>query len=137
MLFCVLLPFWLSVLVRAFAWVMLLRREGAVNSTLLALGVIDSPLTLVRNEFGVIVGMIHYMLPYAILPLYAAMDRIDPRLLLASDGLYASMWNRQRIAEEARETLARVGESDASDRVPTLDEASQTVTPETVADAAE
>jgi putative spermidine/putrescine transport system permease protein len=89
MLFCVLLPFWLSVLVRAFAWVMLLRREGAVNSTLLALGVIDSPLTLVRNEFGVIVGMIHYMLPYAILPLYTNMQGIDRRLVAAARGLGA------------------------------------------------
>jgi putative spermidine/putrescine transport system permease protein len=89
MLFCVLLPFWLSVLVRAFAWVMLLRREGAVNSTLLALGLIDSPLTLVRNEFGVIVGMIHYMLPYAILPLYANMQGIDRRLVAAARGLGA------------------------------------------------
>jgi len=89
MLFCVLLPFWLSVLVRAFAWIMLLRREGAVNSTLLALGVIDSPLTLVRNEFGVIVGMVHYMLPYAILPLYANMQGIDRRLVAAARGLGA------------------------------------------------
>jgi putative spermidine/putrescine transport system permease protein len=89
MLFCVLLPFWLSVLVRAFAWVMLLRREGAVNSTLLALGIIDGPLTLVRNEFGVIVGMIHYMLPYAILPLYTNMQGIDRRLVAAARGLGA------------------------------------------------
>jgi putative spermidine/putrescine transport system permease protein len=89
MLFCVLLPFWLSVLVRAFAWVMLLRREGAVNASLLALGVIDTPLTLVRNEFGVIVGMIHYMLPYAILPLYANMQGIDGRLVDAARGLGA------------------------------------------------
>ncbi len=89
MLFCVLLPFWLSVLVRAFAWIMLLRREGAVNSTLLALGLIDSPLTLVRNEIGVIVGMIHYMLPYAILPLYTNMQGIDRRLVAAARGLGA------------------------------------------------
>jgi putative spermidine/putrescine transport system permease protein len=90
MLFCVLLPFWLSVLVRAFAWVMLLRREGAVNASLLALGIIDTPLTLVRNEFGVIVGMIHYMLPYAILPLYANMQGIDGRLVAAARGLGAT-----------------------------------------------
>jgi len=89
MLFCVLLPFWLSVLVRAFAWIMLLRREGAVNWTLLALDLIDSPLTLVRNEIGVIVGMIHYMLPYAILPLYTNMQGIDRRLVAAARGLGA------------------------------------------------
>lgn len=92
MLFCVLLPFWLSVLVRAFAWVMLLRREGLVNGTLLALGVIDNPLTLVRNEVGVVIGMVHYMLPYAILPLYANMLGIDRRLVSAARGLGASPW---------------------------------------------
>jgi putative spermidine/putrescine transport system permease protein len=89
MLFCVLLPFWLSVLVRAFAWVTLLRQEGAVNAVLLALGLVDHPLTLVRNEFGVIVGMIHYMLPYAILPLYTNMQGIDRRLVAAARGLGA------------------------------------------------
>jgi putative spermidine/putrescine transport system permease protein len=92
MLFCVLLPFWLSVLVRAFAWIMLLRREGLVNGTLLALGVIDNPLTLVRNELGVVIGMVHYMLPYAILPLYANMLGIDRRLVSAARGLGASPW---------------------------------------------
>ncbi len=89
MLFCVLLPFWLSVLVRSFAWVMLLRQEGLVNAALLALGIVDHPLTLVRNEFGVIVGMIHYMLPYAILPLYTNMQGIDQRLVAAARGLGA------------------------------------------------
>jgi len=89
MMFCVLLPFWLSVLVRAFAWVMLLRREGAVNSALLALGIIDAPLTLVRNEVGVVIGMVHYMLPFAILPLYANMQGIDRRLVAAARGLGA------------------------------------------------
>lgn len=96
MLFCVLLPFWLSVLVRAFAWVMLLRRDGAVNATLLALGLIDSPLTLVRNEFGVVVGMVHYMLPYAVLPLYANMLGIDRRLVAAARGLGAGSWTAFR-----------------------------------------
>ncbi|MBI3706929.1 MAG: ABC transporter permease, partial [Proteobacteria bacterium] len=90
MLFCVLLTFWLSVLVRAFAWIMLLRREGTVNSALLGLGLIDEPLDLVRNEFGVVVGMTHYMLPYAILPLFANMQGIDRRLVAAARGLGAS-----------------------------------------------
>lgn len=89
MFFCVLLPFWVSVLVRAFAWVTLLRPNGVLNSALLALGVIDSPLTLVRNEFGVIVGMVHYMLSYAILPLFANMQGIDRRLIAAARGLGA------------------------------------------------
>jgi putative spermidine/putrescine transport system permease protein len=89
LLFFVVLPFWLSVLVRAFAWVMLLSRQGAVNAALLGLGVIAQPLSLVRNEFGVIVGMVHYMLPYAVLPLYANMLGVDQRLVAAARGLGA------------------------------------------------
>lgn len=89
MLFCVLLPFWLSVLVRAFAWVMLLRPDGMVNATLMALGLADHPLALVRNELGVVIGMVHYMLPFAVLPLYANMQGIDRRLVTAARGLGA------------------------------------------------
>lgn len=90
MFVCVLLPLWISVLVRAFAWVTLLRSRGLVNETLLALGVIDAPLRLIWNEFAISVGMIHYMIPYAVLPLYASMRDIDPRLVPAARGLGAS-----------------------------------------------
>jgi putative spermidine/putrescine transport system permease protein len=86
----VLLPLWISVLVRAFAWVTLLRRQGLVNQGLQALGVIDEPLALVWNELGIVVGMVHYMVPYAVLPMLAAMKEIDPRLLAAARGLGAS-----------------------------------------------
>ncbi len=86
----VLLPLWISVLVRAFAWVTLLRRQGLVNQGLQALGAIDSPLQLVWNEFGVVVGMVHYMVPYAVLPMLASMREIDPRLLVAARGMGAS-----------------------------------------------
>jgi len=86
---CVLVPFWLSVLVRALAWLILLRNNGLVNEGLLALGVVDEPLALVRNELGVVIGMIHYMLPYAIPPLYTNMHGIDRRLVAAARGLGA------------------------------------------------
>lgn len=86
----VLVPLWISVLVRAFAWVTLLRRQGLVNNTLLDLGVIAEPLPLVWNEFGIIVGMVHYMVPFAVLPMLASMRDIDPRLLAAARGLGAS-----------------------------------------------
>ena len=89
-LLAVLLPLWISVLVRAFAWVTLLRRQGLVNQGLQGLGVIDEPLALVWNEFGIIVGMVHHMVPYAVLPMLAAMREIDPRLLAAARGLGAS-----------------------------------------------
>lgn len=86
----VLLPLWISVLVRAFAWVTLLRRQGLVNQGLQGIGIIDEPLALVWNEFGIVVGMVHYMVPYAVLPMLAAMREIDPRLLAAARGLGAS-----------------------------------------------
>jgi putative spermidine/putrescine transport system permease protein len=86
----VLVPLWISVLVRAFAWVTLLRRQGLVNESLLGLGVIDEPLKLVWNEFGIVIGMVHYMVPYAVLPMLASMREIDPRLLAAARGLGAS-----------------------------------------------
>jgi putative spermidine/putrescine transport system permease protein len=86
----VLVPLWISVLVRAFAWVTLLRRQGLVNNTLMNAGVITEPLPLVWNEFGIIVGMVHYMVPFAVLPMLASMGEIDPRLLAAARGLGAS-----------------------------------------------
>jgi putative spermidine/putrescine transport system permease protein len=88
----VLLTFWLSVLIRAFAWVMLLRTQGLINTGLQELGLIDQPLRLVRNEFGVIVGMVHFMLPLAVLPIYSNMTGIQSRLVSAARGLGASPW---------------------------------------------
>jgi len=90
MLFVVLLSFWLSVLVRGFAWLTLLQSRGVVNSALIGLGVIDTPLPLVRNEFGVVIGMVHYLIPYAVLPIFANMQGIDPRLVPAARGLGSS-----------------------------------------------
>lgn len=85
----VLVPLWISVLVRAFAWVTLLRRQGLVNQALVGSGLVEEPLQLVWNEFGIIVGMVHYMVPYAVLPMLASMREIDSRLLAAARGLGA------------------------------------------------
>jgi putative spermidine/putrescine transport system permease protein len=90
MLAGVLLPFWLSVLVRGFAWLMLLGRNGLLNQALLGAGWIDDPLILMRNETGVMIGMVHYMMPYAVLPLLANMHGIDQRLERAARGLGAA-----------------------------------------------
>ncbi len=95
-LYGVLFPFWISVLVRTFAWMILLERNGPINRFLVSLGVTDQPLKLLFNDTGVMIGMVHVLLPYAILPLYAAMTRIDRRLLLASDGLGASLFDTFR-----------------------------------------
>ena len=86
----VVLPLWISALVRAFAWVVLLRREGIVNMMLQGLGLAHAPVALVWNDVGVTIGMVHYMLPYAILPLYANMRDIDRRCITAARGLGAS-----------------------------------------------
>lgn len=90
-LYGVLFPFWISVLVRTFSWMVLLERNGPINRLLQGIGVTDQPLALLFNDTGVMIGMVHVLLPYAIMPLYAAMARIDRRLLLASDGLGAGL----------------------------------------------
>ena len=94
--FLVLLPLWVSVLVRAFAWVTLLRSNGLVNQALLGVGLVREPVALVRNELGVAIGMIHYMIPFAVLPLYANMQGIDLRLVAAARGLGATRWQAFR-----------------------------------------
>ena len=76
LMICVLLPFWTSVLVRVAAWIVLLQNNGLVNSFLEHIGLIDSPLQLVFNRFGVYVAMVHIMLPFMILPLYSVMKNI-------------------------------------------------------------
>ncbi|RYX98943.1 MAG: ABC transporter permease [Bradyrhizobiaceae bacterium] len=90
MFFFILLAFWLSVLVRTFAWIVILRSEGPVNQVLMALGIVSQPVQLVRNTFGVLLGMVHVMLPLAVLPLYSAMNGIDQRLTSAARGLGCS-----------------------------------------------
>ena len=87
--FCVLVPFWISTLTRAFGWLVLLYNKGLVNTWLQELGVIAEPLTLVRNEFGVIVGMTHFLIPFAVFPIASAMRHVDDRVLLASRGMGA------------------------------------------------
>ena len=97
MLVLVLLPFWISILVRSFAWIALLGTQGPVNSALLAWGLVDEPVSLVRNETGVLIGMIHVMVPYAVLTLYANMRGIDAGLVAAARSLGASRWQAFRM----------------------------------------
>lgn len=90
MFFLIILSFWISVLIRTFAWITVLQPQGLLNNLLISLDLIDKPLRMVRNDFGVIVGMVHYMLPYAILPLFANMQTIDRSLVPAARALGAS-----------------------------------------------
>ncbi len=87
---CILIPFWISVLTRAFGWVALLSNRGLINTWLMSLGVISEPLTLVRNEFGVVLGMVHFLVPFAVFPIASAMRSVDDRVLLAARGMGAS-----------------------------------------------
>ena len=83
----VLVPFWTSILVRVAAWIVLLQREGLVNSALMGVGVLDEPLTLLFNRTGVIVSMTHILLPFMILPLYSVMKSVPPTYLRAAVSL--------------------------------------------------
>jgi putative spermidine/putrescine transport system permease protein len=90
MMFLILVPLWLSVLVRAFAWLIILRQNGLINSALLSLGLTTGPLPLSYSQGAVLVGMVHFMLPYAILPIYANMREIDGQFVRAARSLGAS-----------------------------------------------
>jgi len=92
----ILLPFWSSALVRSYAWLVLLRETGVINSVLLAAGLIASPFKIVRTETAVIIGMCHILLPFMVFPIYAAMRRIDPNLLPAAAGLGAHPFRAMR-----------------------------------------
>lgn len=92
MLFAVVMTLWLSVLIRAFSWVVLLQTNGLVNETLMSIGLISHPLPLLRNEIGVIIGMVHFMLPLAILPMYSNMSGLDRRVIQAAEVLGARAW---------------------------------------------
>ena len=86
----VLLPLWTSVLVRTYAWMVLLGRSGVLNSTLIKTGLISEPLPLLYNLSGVLVGMVHVLLPFMVLPIYGAVRRVDPAIVAAAEGLGAS-----------------------------------------------
>jgi ABC-type spermidine/putrescine transport system permease subunit I len=86
----VLIPFWTSILVRTYAWMVLLQRQGVFNRWLLELGLIDEPLRMMYNRIGVLVGMTHVLLPFMVLPTYAVMRGIDRNLLRAAANLGAS-----------------------------------------------
>jgi len=86
----VLMPFWTSILVRTYAWLVLLQRQGLINSWGIKLGLWDEPLALVHNLTGTLIGMVHIMLPFLILPLYGSMRAIDRDYLKAAANLGAS-----------------------------------------------
>ncbi|HEY5739727.1 MAG TPA: ABC transporter permease [Gammaproteobacteria bacterium] len=86
----VLLPFWTSLLVRTYAWLVLLQKNGLLNDFAISAGIWETPLKLVHNMTGTLIGMAHIMLPFLILPLYGSMRKIDRDLMYASANLGAS-----------------------------------------------
>ncbi len=90
----VVITFWVSILVRTYAWIVILGNAGLVNRGLMWLGVTSKPVEFLYNELGIIIGMTNVLLPFLVLPLYAAMIRVDQRLLQVAETLGAG---RMRI----------------------------------------
>jgi putrescine transport system permease protein len=90
LLLLIVLPFWISFLLRVYAWMGLMNNHGVINNLLLALGIIDAPLQLMYTDFAVFVGLTYSYLPFMILPLYATLERMDPDLVEAAEDLGAS-----------------------------------------------
>jgi spermidine/putrescine transport system permease protein len=95
-LFLVTLPFWTNLLIRTFAILEVIRSEGLINSGLMGMGVIEEPIQMLYTDGAVLVGMAYVYLPLMVLPLYAAIDRFDMRMLEAAYDLYASRWKALR-----------------------------------------
>jgi spermidine/putrescine transport system permease protein len=100
----VVIPSWMNLLIKNYAWIIILRRDGVLNTLLLSVGFIDEPLTLLFNDGAVLVGLVHTYLPFMILPLYAAVDRMDWSLVEAARDLGAGSWQvfRQVILPQTR-----------------------------------
>ena len=88
----VVLPFWVSILVRSYAWIVILGNDGLVNRVLQGLGLTGTPVSFLYNEFGVTLGTTNVLLPFLVLPLFASMVKLDERLLQAAASLGASDW---------------------------------------------
>jgi spermidine/putrescine transport system permease protein len=91
-LFLITIPFWTNLLIRTFAINEVIRNDGVMNSALIGLGIVTEPLRIIYTDFAVLIGMAYVYLPLMVLPLFAAIDRFDMRLLEAGYDLYASRW---------------------------------------------
>jgi spermidine/putrescine transport system permease protein len=90
LLLALMIPFWTNFLIRTYAWLTLLRTNtGLINVTLTSLGIIKEPLPLFGNDFAIVLGLVYGWLPDMVLPVFAALDRLDPSLLEAASDLYA------------------------------------------------
>ncbi|HMB59466.1 MAG TPA: ABC transporter permease subunit [Xanthomonadales bacterium] len=92
LLLAVILPFWISFLLRVYAWIGLLNTNGVINNALMGIGLIDQPLSLIYNDFAVYLGIVYSYLPFMILPLYANLEKLDLDLQDAAADLGARRW---------------------------------------------
>lgn len=92
----IVLPFWTNLLIRMYAWIVLLNNEGLINKILRSVGLVDSPTELMNNQPAIVLGFVYAYLPLMILPLYASIERIDLTLVEASRDLYANGWQTFR-----------------------------------------
>ena len=99
-------PFWTNLLIRTYCWVLILRDNGLLNQTLQGLGLTRAPITFLYSDGAVLLGLVYANLPFMVLPIYAALERVDPRLIEAACDLYAS---RLRILARLIWPLARPG----------------------------
>jgi spermidine/putrescine transport system permease protein len=96
LLLLLIVPFWISFTIRTFSWIHILGEQGAINAALLKLGVIGAPLPLLYNEGAVVMGMIHFLLPYMILNVYVSLEGIDRNLISAARTLGCTEWQAFR-----------------------------------------
>ena len=94
LLMLVILPFWTSFLLRVYAWMGLLGKQGVINSLLLKMGFIDSPLKMLYTDMAVYLGIVYTYIPFMILPLYASLEKMDVALHDAAADLGAKPWQR-------------------------------------------
>ncbi|MBD9440539.1 ABC transporter permease [Pseudomonas sp. PDM04] len=89
LIFLITVPFWANLLIRTYAWILLLRNTGVINNSLMGLGVIDQPLQLLYTDGAVLLGLVYTYAPFVVLPIYATLEKMDIRLLEAAQDLYA------------------------------------------------
>lgn len=90
LLLLVVIPFWTNMLIRTYAWIVILRTNGLLNNALMALGLIDQPVQLLYTRTAAILGLVYVLFPFMVLPLYASIEKLDPRLVRAAQDLGAS-----------------------------------------------
>ncbi|MGM9988234.1 MAG: ABC transporter permease [Bacillaceae bacterium] len=92
LLLLVTIPFWINFLVRSYAWIVILRSQGLVNTFLMNMGIIDQPLNLLYNKPAVILGMVYALLPFMVMPIFSAVEQLDKRKIEAAYDLGATPW---------------------------------------------